>query len=99
LELQYRQPSFAEATDGCLLKISGWYQIYMGCILIPVLKAFNKTSINKGTVKTVEIPIDVNNLAYYDESTSNWQVESGEYMVYIGNSSDNISQKLKFKVK
>jgi beta-glucosidase len=63
------------------------------------LKGFSKVYLEKGDSKNVEILVDVENLAYYDETLSKWQLEPGEYIIYTGNSSDNISEKLKITIK
>ena len=63
------------------------------------LKGFKKTVVKKGSTEIVEISIDVANLAYYDETISDWNLEKGNYEIYIGNSSDNISKKLKVIIK
>jgi len=63
------------------------------------LKGFKKLYLKKGESKTLEIALDVDNLAYYDETISNWQIEKGDYEISVGNASDNITQKLKVVVK
>jgi len=63
------------------------------------LKGFTKTHIKKGEGKTVNINIPVSSLAFYDESISNWNIEKGDYVIYVGNSSKNISKKIKINVK
>lgn len=63
------------------------------------LKGFKKTVIKKGKTETVEISIAVANLAYYDETISNWNLEKGNYEIYVGNASNNISKKLKVTIK
>ncbi len=63
------------------------------------LKGFKKMYLKKGESKTIEIQVDVDNLAFYDETISNWQIEKGDYEIYVGNASDNITQKLKIAVK
>ena len=45
-----------------------------------------------------EILIDIADLKYYEESISNWRLEKGEYMIYVGNASDNIVKKLKISI-
>ena len=62
------------------------------------LKGFKKISINEGKSKKIEIKIDVNKLAFYDEKKSDWNIEKGEYTVYVGNSSDNIIKELKINI-
>ncbi|MDF1550153.1 MAG: glycoside hydrolase family 3 C-terminal domain-containing protein, partial [Bacteroidales bacterium] len=63
------------------------------------LKAFKKVLLEKGISKNVELTINVDNLAFYDESVSDWNLEKGEYIIYVGNASDNIIQKIKISVK
>jgi len=63
------------------------------------LKGFKKVVIQKGSTETVEISIPVANLAFYDETISDWNLELGTYEIYVGNASDNISKKLKVTIK
>ena len=63
------------------------------------LKGFNKINLTKGEQKTVNISIDVNKLAFYDETISDWNLEKGYYNIYVGNASDNISKTLKIKIQ
>jgi beta-glucosidase len=62
------------------------------------LKGFKKTSVNEGKSKKIEIKIGVNKLAFYDEKKSEWNIEKGEYIIYVGNASDNISKELKITI-
>ena len=63
------------------------------------LKAFHKVEIEKDKKGSVHFSIDVNQLAYYDETTSSWNLEKGDYEIYVGNASDNISKKLKIRIE
>ncbi len=55
------------------------------------LKAFAKTKeLAPGESQTIELSVNVAELASYDEAGSQWVVESGEYQLLIGNSSRNI---------
>jgi beta-glucosidase len=63
------------------------------------LKAFEKVSLQPEEAKTVEMNIKVADLAFYDESKQDWNVEAGDFILQLGNSSDNIAQKLKITVK
>ncbi|SFA40967.1 beta-glucosidase [Pedobacter suwonensis] len=63
------------------------------------LKAFEKVFLKPGETKKVEMSLKVENFAFYDETTHNWNVEAGEFILQLGNSSDHISQKLKIMVK
>jgi beta-glucosidase len=63
------------------------------------LKGLKKVFIKKGEFKEIEITIKCSDLAFYDESISNWNLEKGNYEIYVGNSSDNVSKKLKITIK
>ena len=63
------------------------------------LKGFQKVHLKKGEDALVEIPIEVNGLAFYDESISGWNLEKGTYIVYVGTASDKITQKMNITVK
>ncbi|WP_240348397.1 glycoside hydrolase family 3 C-terminal domain-containing protein [Longitalea arenae] len=63
------------------------------------LKAFQKVFLKPGETKTVEIPVKVADLAFYDESKKAWNTEAGEYILQLGNSSRAIFQKIKISVK
>ena len=63
------------------------------------LKGFEKVEVKEGSSKTVEVLIAVKDLAYYNESISDWSLEKGTYEIYVGNASDNISKKLKINIK
>jgi len=62
------------------------------------LKGFKKVNLKTKETKTVEISIDVNTLAFYDESISDWNVEKGNYIVYVGNASNQIDQTIEIQV-
>ena len=40
----------------------------------------------------MNINIDVEELHYYDEKTASWKVEKGNYIIYVGNGSRNITK-------
>ena len=63
------------------------------------LKGFKKVKVKKGEKESVEILFDVNSLAFYDEKISDWNLENGEYIIYVGNASDNIFQEMKITIK
>ncbi len=80
-------------------------QVYIGKINSKVaraekeLKGFQKVEVQKGGNASFNISIDTNGLSFYDESISNWNLEKGDYMIYIGNSSNTISKKIKITIK
>ncbi|PSL29082.1 glycoside hydrolase family 3 C-terminal domain-containing protein [Chitinophaga ginsengisoli] len=63
------------------------------------LRAFEKVFLRPGETKTVELNVKVADLAFYDETKKAWNVETGEFVLHIGNSSRNISGAVKISVK
>ncbi len=63
------------------------------------LKAFSKVMLEPGKEATVELQVGLDKLAYYDEKSSGWKLEKGEYVVYVGTASDKISKKVTISVK
>lgn len=63
------------------------------------LKAFEKVFLQPGEAKTIELSIKVADLAFYDEKTKGWNVETGDFVVKLGNSSGNISLTKKVAVE
>jgi len=80
-------------------------QVYVGKLKSKVaratkeLKGFSKVYIEKGGTAKVEISIDIKDIAYYDETIKNWNIEKGDYEIHVGNASNNIVKKLKITVK
>jgi beta-glucosidase len=79
-------------------------QVYIGKVKSAVeratkeLKGFKKVFVKKGASSSVNIAVDVNSLAYYDEAISDWNLEKGKYIIYVGNSSDNITKEIKIEI-
>lgn len=63
------------------------------------LKAFAKVSLLPGEEKEVTLTIDKQALSFYDEVSGQWVAEPGYFEALIGNASDNIAKKLKFKLQ
>jgi beta-glucosidase len=63
------------------------------------LRAFEKVFLQPGEVKTVVLNVKVADLAFYDESKKGWNIEAGDFILQLGNSSGNISRTLKVTVK
>jgi len=80
-------------------------QVYIGKLNSKVsraekeLKGFQKLEVKKGENSTFKISIETNSLSFYDETISNWNLEKGDYMIYIGISSSNISKKIKISIQ
>jgi beta-glucosidase len=63
------------------------------------LKGFSKVSLAKGESKTVTVSINIDKLAFYDESISDWSLEKGNYNIYVGNASNTISKTLQISIE
>ena len=63
------------------------------------LKGFQKVFVEKGTSIPIEITIKSSDLAFYDEAISDWNLEKGNYIIYVGNASNNITSKIKIAIK
>ena len=62
------------------------------------LKAFEKVALVDGETKKISISLKVSDLAYYNEEISDWTVEKGDYIIYVGNGSKNISKEIKITI-
>ncbi len=62
------------------------------------LKAFRKISLLPGETKNVTFELSSNELYYFDEATSLYQVESGNYIVSVGGSSDKLPLQSGFEL-
>jgi len=47
------------------------------------LKGFKKVALNPGETKTVEFTLDPSAFAYYNVNIHDWDIESGDYTIYI----------------
>jgi len=80
-------------------------QIYIGKAnskvkrAVKELKGFKKVFIKKGSSHAFEISINVSDLAYYDELLSDWKLEIGTYIIYVGNASNNIFKKFEISIE
>ena len=63
------------------------------------LKAFQKVFLQPGEQKDVILTIDKSALSFYDEQTSMWKAEKGDFEALIGTASDKISKKIKFTLQ
>jgi len=63
------------------------------------LKGFNKIQVAANGKQSVDITINIDDLAYYSAEKGDWELEKGQYVVYVGTASDAIKKKLKVSVK
>lgn len=54
------------------------------------LKGFAKVTLNPSETKTVSFVLDSRSFAYYEESISDWHIESGDYTIKVGTSSRDL---------
>ena len=62
------------------------------------LKAFKKVFLQPGETQNVTLTIGCDALSYYDDAQQKWVMEPGDFVALIGNSSDNLKQKIKFSL-
>ena len=62
------------------------------------LRGFEKVFLQPGESKTVELSVKVSDLAFYNETRKEWTIESGDFLLHLGNSSGNIIQTVKISV-
>lgn len=60
------------------------------------LKAFSKVSLKPGEKKEVRLTIGTDALSFFDDKAHRWTAEPGDFEALIGNSSDNLRQKVRF---
>ncbi len=60
------------------------------------LKAFKKVYLKPGEVKEVKLTIGTDAFSFFDDKAHKWTAEPGDFEALIGNSSDNLKQKVKF---
>ncbi|MDW5287232.1 beta-glucosidase [Formosa sp. PL04] len=63
------------------------------------LKGFTKVKLEKGEKKTVTVKIDASKLKYYDTEIADWNFEDGDYDIFVGNASDNITDKVRVSIE
>lgn len=63
------------------------------------LKGFSKIELQKGEQIEGSITIDVSSLKYYDAEIQDWNLEKGNYLLYIGNASNTIYKTLKIEIQ
>lgn len=66
---------------------------------IKELKAFKKVYLDPGQKTKVNLVLKKSDLAFWDEHTSDWKLNSGSYRILIGNSSDNIILEKEINIK
>ncbi len=63
------------------------------------LVGFEKVFLEKAETKAVNVIVNARDLAFYDIKTSDWKIESGDFILHIGNSLESIYLKRKITYK
>ncbi len=58
------------------------------------LKGFKRIFLKAGESKTVSIPVDAHDLAFWSEQDHQWKVNPGKYLIEAGSSSKDIRQQI-----
>lgn len=80
-------------------------QVYVGdpsaAVPRPVkeLKGFSRVELQPGEQRRVSVSLDRRSLAYWSTDTHGWKVDPGKFVVYVGNSSENVPLRKSFTVK
>lgn len=61
------------------------------------LKGFQKIYLKAGELKSIQFVIHSNDLAYWDERKNAWMIETGDFGVLIGSSSNDVRLEDKFE--
>jgi beta-glucosidase len=54
------------------------------------LKGFTKLSLDPGETKTAKFTLNKRDFSYWNDAFGGWTVESGEFIIHVGSSSDSI---------
>ncbi len=63
------------------------------------LKGFSRVMLAPGEVRHITATLDKRSLAYWDVKTHAWKVDPGKFLVYVGDSSDNVPLQKSFTVQ
>lgn len=58
------------------------------------LKGFTRVNLKPGETRTIEMPVSVADLAYWDVKTHAWRSDHGKYRIEVGASSSDIRQSV-----
>jgi len=63
------------------------------------LKGFSKIHLEAGESKLVNMELPVSQWAFYDETSKQWKVEPGQFIIHLGSSSRDIKQQIAVTVE
>jgi beta-glucosidase len=53
------------------------------------LKGFEKVRLAPGETKHVTLNLDARSFSYWDEATKNWKMDTGKFVIHVGDSSES----------
>ena len=80
-------------------------QVYVGdpsaTVRRPVkeLQGFKRVYLTPGQSQRVSVTLDRRSLAYWDVKTNGWKVDPGKFVVYVGDSDENVPLQQAFTVR
>ena len=63
------------------------------------LKAFARVMLKPGESRQVEVTLDRRSLAYWSVKSGDWKVDPGQFVVYVGDSSEHVPLQARFTVQ
>jgi len=63
------------------------------------LKGFERVTLRPGETKQVTIRLNRRSLAYWDVKSHGWKVDPGTFVVYVGDSSENVPLQTELTVR
>jgi len=63
------------------------------------LKGFSKIKLEAGESKVVNMELPISEWAFYDESSKQWKLEPGQFIIQLGSSSRDIKQQIQVTVE
>lgn len=63
------------------------------------LKAFKKVFLKAGETQTVELAVPIKDLAFFDEKSHNWTIESDQFTLHCAASSADVKSSVTVKIK
>jgi len=63
------------------------------------LKSFKRVTLKPGESEHVEVTLDRRALAYWSVQSEGWQVDPGQFVVYVGDSSEHLPLQATFTVR
>ena len=63
------------------------------------LKGFQKVDLKKDEIKNIVVKINKSDLAWYNEESHSWQIEKGDYKIFVGSSERDIRLKKEIEIE